>query len=138
MPERVGLAEDKRHDWVVDVPVTITIEDTLEPSYWAHIAAQMEPLDNIEVRCEDGSWVAYLIVAFCERNYAKVVLDRVIKLDTRADAPMTSIKHKVEWKGPVLRFAVIRLSDSQILHSGDKSKELAQAWMLEYEKTLGR
>ena len=108
MPDRVGLAEDKRHDWVVDLPMTVTIEQALEPSYWAHVASQMDPLDHIELRAEDGSYVAYLVVAFCERNYARVVLDRVVKIEESREAPLSSQKHKVDWKGPAMKWCVIR------------------------------
>lgn len=138
MPDRIGHAEDKRHDWVVDLPITVTLEQALEPSYWAHVAAQMEPLDHIELRSEDGAWVAYLIVSFCERNYAKVVLDRVIKLESSDEVPLSTVKHKVEWKGPSLKFCVIRVSDSQLLQSGMREKHTAHAWMIEHEKTLAR
>lgn len=138
MPEFVGLAEHKRHDWVVDIPISVTIEEVMDPSYWAHVAAQMEPLDHIEVRADDGSWVAELIVRMCEKNYAHVVLKQLTKLDAPTEAPQSSTKHKVEWKGPALRWSVIRLADSQIIHSGDKSRDFAYAWMQEHEKAMNR
>ena len=137
MPERIGLAENKRHDWVVDVPISVCLEDVMEPSYWAHVSAEMDPLDHIEVRSEDSSWVADLIVQFCERNYAIVVLKQLVKLDPTTEVPITSIKHKVEWKGGIHRWSVIRLADSQMLQSSFKSKELAHAWLIEHEKTVG-
>lgn len=136
MPERIGLSEDKRHDWVVDLPMTVTLEEALEPSFWAHVSAQMEPLDHIEVRSEDGSWVAFLIVSFCERNYAKVVLDRQVKLDDNQEVPLATVKHKVEWKGPHLRFCVIRIADAALLQQGMRDKQAAYQWMTEHEKTL--
>jgi len=138
MPDRVGLAEHKRHDWVVDVPLGVTVEQATEPAFWAHVAAQMDPLDHIELRAEDGSWVAYMIVAYCERNYAKVVLDRVVKLEANHEIPMASRKHSVEWKGPHLKWSVIRMSDREVLKSGMSSKGEAANWMTEHEKTIGR
>src|SRR3990167_9140526 len=81
MPERFGLAETKRQDWVANLPMTVTLQQALDSSYWAHVADIMQPLDHIELRAEDGSWVADLIVADCERNYAKFVLKSITKLD---------------------------------------------------------
>lgn len=138
MPDRVGLAENKRQDWVVDVPVSVTLEQAMEPSYWAHVAELMEPLDHIELRCEDGSWVADLIVQFCERNYARVVLKNLTKLEPVTDAPANAIDHKVQWKGPVLKFCVIRVSDDKIIKQGIKSKPLAYDELQEHEKSLRR
>jgi len=138
MPDRIGLADDKRHDWVVDLPMSVTLEQAMEPSYWAHVAAQMDPLDHIELRAEDGSWVAYLIVSFCERNYATVVLDRQIKLGDDREVPLSTIKHRVDWKGPQMRWCVVRVSDSALLHQGEREKGAAYQWLQDHEKTLQR
>src|SRR6266404_9387537 len=75
MPDRFGLVGQKQNVFVVDLPMTVTLDEALQPSYWAHVAEQLTPLDEIKVRAEDGSFVAYLIVGWCGRNYAHVVLD---------------------------------------------------------------
>ena len=134
MPERIGLAEDKRHDWVVDAEFGTTLEQVLEPSYWSHMASQMVPGDHIEVRAEDFSWVAYLIVHYSERTYAKVVLDRIVRIESSSEAPAVSLKHKTEWKGPHHKWVVIRISDSQMLHSGCKTRIEADEWLRNHEK----
>jgi len=134
MPERMGLAEDKRHDWVVDIPITVQREEILDPSYWAHVAEQMEPMDHIEARWEDGSKIIYLVVQMCERNYARVALHGELTLDTAISVPTGSEKYKVEFKGTRLQWTVIRIADSVTLHSGAKSRELATAWMLDHER----
>lgn len=134
MPERMGLAEAKRHDWVVDAEYGMTVDQILEPAYWSHVAAQMTPGDHIEVRAEDFSWVAYLIVQYAEKTYAKVVIDRVVRIEKSDELPAVSIKHKVEWKGPHHKYAVIRISDSQMLSSGHKTRGEADEWMRNHEK----
>lgn len=138
MPERIGHAEDKRHDWVVDLPMSVTLEEAMEPSYWAHVAEQMDPGDHIEVRAEDMSWIAFLIVSYCERNYAKVVLDRAVKIGADTDAPVGSIKHRVEWKGPLNKYSVINVATSKVLQSGLRTKEAAMTWLQDHERTIGR
>jgi len=134
MPERMGLAEDKRHDWVVDIPLTVTRDEIFEPAFWAHVSDQMQPMDQIEARWEDGSKILYLTVQMCERNYAKVVLRSELTFDTDISVPTGAEKHVVEWKGPRLQWSVIRVSDSVSLHSGAKSRELAMAWMIDHER----
>lgn len=136
MPDRVGLAESKRNDWVVDLPVDVTLEEAMEPSYWAHVAEQMQPLDHIELRAEDGSWIGFLIVRMCEKNYAKVALDRIVKLEVSMEVPAESVKHKVEWKGPHHKFVVVRIADSQMLQNGFATRDLAIGWMKDHEKTM--
>ena len=136
MPDRFGEAEFKRHDWVVDVPVGVSVEQLLDPAFWAHVASQMDPFDHIEARAEDGSWIAYLVVRICERNYAKVSIDRVLEFsDQVAEAPV-STKHKIEWKGPHHKYVVIRLADSQAVQSGFKSRYDAETWMRQHERGM--
>lgn len=136
MPDRIGHAEDKRHDWVVDAPVGITIEDIMDPSYWSLIATTMEPLDHIEVRADDGKWIANLIVRQCERTYAKVHLVSVIEFKENAELPQVSAKHKVEFKGGTLKNCVVRIKDDAVLQSGCKTRDEAEQWLRNYERTV--
>lgn len=134
MPERFGEAEFKRHDFVADIPAGTTLEQILEPAYWAHVSKDMDPFDHIEARAEDGSWVAYLVVLFAERTYARVKLDRAVKIDEAIEQADKYAKHKVEWKGPHFKFAVIRMSDNAKVQDGFKTRPEADAWMRNHEK----
>ena len=53
-PQRRGLAEQMRQDWVVNAEEGTSVQDVLDPSYWAHIAAELQQYDHIEVRLETG------------------------------------------------------------------------------------
>ena len=136
MPDRMVLAEHKRQDWVVDLPVGVTLEMAMEPGYWAHVAAQMEPLDHVELRADDGSWVAFLIVRYCERSYAIVHLVSRVDLAGPTDAPSSTQKHRVEWKGGAMKHCVIRNADGAVLHQGERDKQAAVNWMIEHEKSM--
>src|SRR5690349_19984275 len=81
MPDRIGLAEHKRQDWVADVPVGIRVEDLLAPEYWAHKSIEFKPYDTIEARADDGSYIDYLRVLYADRSYANVILEHVVKID---------------------------------------------------------
>lgn len=136
MPDRMGLAEHKRNDWVVDVEASVTAEDIQEPAFWSLVADQLNPLDKVEVRPDDGKWIAELRVIRCERTYALMQLVSLMEIKQNAELMPTSIKHKVEYKGTHYKNAVIRLSDNQILQSGFKTREEAQMWLTSYEKRL--
>ena len=133
MPDRCKHAEFTNTRWTVNVESGRTPQDILAPSYWSHTAFQMQPFDEIQARAEDGKWVAYLVVRFCEKNFAIMHLDRLIEFKDNAEIPETSIRHKVEWKGPQHQYAVIRLSDSQMLHSKCKTREEAAEWLRNHE-----
>lgn len=136
MPDRVGLAEHKRKDWVADVELGTTLEDIQNPAFWSMVSKDFDPFDTIEVRVDDGKWIAHLRVISCERTYAKVQLLRVEEIGGNAEGSPISAKHKVAWKGPHLRFAVIRLSDDAMLQSGYKTREEAETWLRNYERNI--
>jgi len=135
-PTRMKLAENERQDWIVNAELSHTVEDLTNPGYWAHMAAQLQPYDHIEVRAEDGSWIANLIVIQVDRSWAKVMMvSKYDLLDTEV-LPSSVAKHKVEWKGPQHRFAVIRLADQVVVRNGFQTKDEANGWMREHEKVI--
>ena len=133
---RMKLAQYERQDWIANAEIHHTIDDILKPGYWAHMAAKLTAFDHIEVRAEDGSWVAYLLVIQADRLWAKVVLDHKIDLVSAEEMPSTSPEHTVEWKGPHRRFGVVRVSDQELIRADFHTKEEASQWMREHERTI--
>lgn len=137
-PQRIALAEQLRQDWVVNAEEGTTVQDVLDPGYWAHMAAQFQVYDHIEVRLETGEWILELIVLDVGRNYARVFLaHRHDFAEVDMTIPANAITHKVEWKGPQRKFVVIRLSDSAAVQEGFASKPEAMAWMENHIKSSG-
>lgn len=134
---RFKLAEGVRNVWAANLEYGLTLEDILAPSYWAFVAPQLTPYDQIEARAEDGSWVAYLIVTGVDRTWARVAVDRVVKLTTSDVSITQAAAHDVVWKGPQLKYTVVRLSDSAKIKEGFKTKDEAAFWLREYERTVG-
>lgn len=135
-PARMKLAEYDRQDWVANAERGHTVEDCLEPGYWAHMAAQMGFGDHIEVRAEEGEWIAELLVVEVGTGYAKVMVRARYDLVQPDALPAVTPKHEVAWKGPQHRFAVIRLSDQVMVKAEFKTREDAAAWMREHERVI--
>ncbi len=134
-PQRISLAEQWRQDWVVNAEESTTIDDVLDPGYWAHTAGQMQKFDRVEVRLETGEWIADLIVVDVGRNWASMHLIQKHELEKPSAHPAMAAKHEVLWKGPHLKFCVVRLSDKEILQSG-MEKNAAIVWLQNYEQTI--
>lgn len=133
-PQRMRLAEYETQHWVCTAEQGTVVKDLLEPSYWAHCSAQFKPYDHVEVRIDDGTWLVNLLVLGCDRNWARVHLLSEHKL-TSADVSLSqAVKHEVQWKGPHLKFCVIRLSDKEVVKDGIADKKDAFAWMSNHEK----
>jgi hypothetical protein len=134
---RMRLAEYERQDWVANIEFGVSQEDIMVPGFWAHMASYMKPYDHIEARADDGTWVAYLIVTGCDRTWARVALDRVVKLTSKDVSETVAVQHRVEWKGPQNKFTVIRVADLEPIRNGFATKEEANQWMREHERTIG-
>ena len=133
--QRFGLAEQMRQDWVVNAEEGTLVNDVLEPGYWAHIAYKMQVYDRIDVRLETGEWLMELVVLDVGRNYARVHLAKKHDfVETNLDAPVSAIKHKVEFKGPQRKWAVIRIADSAVVQEGFQGKAEAILWLQNHER----
>lgn len=135
---RFKLAEYERNDWILNVPHGTELEDCLPTDFWAHIAAKLRPYDHIEIRAEDGSWLAYVLVLGCDRNWAKVhVLEKYELTDVKL-AFSNEAKVIPKWTGPQTKWRAQRVSDGAIL-SGDEvflSKDDVIQWIRAYEDKL--
>ncbi len=134
-PNRVLLAEAARNLWVANAEEGTTIQDVLEPSYWAHKASELRPYDRIEVRLETGEWVAEVMVVSQGLNWAKVHLLHKHDLMLSTEAPPESQKHIVKWRGPQHKWCVVRIADNACLQN-NMEKELAEDWLRKHERTV--
>jgi len=136
-PSRINLAEYVRQDWVVNAEEGTTVEQAQDPAYFAHVAAKFKPYDHIEVRAEDGAWIAEFLVVDCSRTWAKVFTLSYHKLAEKVEASKPEAKYKVAWKGPQRLHAVIRVADNAIISEGHSSAEIAQLALKQHEQVTG-
>lgn len=134
-PQRIGLRENKRQDWAVDAEEGTTVQDVLDAQYWAHMASQFAPYARVEVLEETGAWMLDLVVINCGRNWAQVHVLHRYDLVERSETMPSATKHKVEWKGPSLKFCVIRLADGEMIQKDLPSKVAASEWLASYERS---
>lgn len=133
-PGRMQLAEYARQNWVANAPEGATIEDCQQPGFWSLMAAQMKPYDRVEVRADDGTWIAEFLVLGCDRTWARVHPLGNYKLTTVDVSQSESQKYEMRWRGPQHKWSVVRLADQVAVKEGCETKEAAAAWMKEHEK----
>ena len=134
LPPDIGLAEEYRQDWVVNVKADVHKDEVLDPAFWAHVAEMMKPFDTIEVRWEDGSLIRNLRVVWAQKGYARVHLVSDEELEkVNPDSEVKSMTYEVRWKGPVKRFAVIRRKDQKEIQDGFMDKAAANKWISDNE-----
>ena len=135
-PSRMLTAEYSRQDFVANAEVAHTVEDLLQPSYWSHMASQLNAYDHIEVRSDDGSWLVELLVTEVGKNYAKVIIRHKYDLVGAVEPSAVSATHEVKFMGPQKKHVVIRLSDGQSIKEGISKRDEAEAWLKDYERTI--
>jgi len=115
------------------------LEEMIDPAYWAHVGPKLKPYDRIEVRAEDGTYFAELLVLACDRTWAKVHVLNWWDLSTQdvaiTEAAAASSKFEIKHT-PGLRWHVIRKSDRQTMHKDCQTKAEAGSWLTEYLKTV--
>jgi len=126
--------------WVVTAEQGTTKKDIMTPSYWSHVAAQFRPYDRIEVRVDDGTYFAELLILACDRTWAKVH-ELTFHSLTTSDVSMTQASEEmaefdVKWNGPANKFIVLRKSDNEVIKKGFDDKEEAQKFLSGYMKTI--
>ncbi len=136
------LSQYARNVWMASPSVTTPFERLLEPDYWAHVAAQLRPMDQIEIYPEDMSYFAKLIVTDIGTGAVRVVpVVNPISLhakDTQSLKKTLSDDFDVKWVSPTLKYGVIRKSDNERLKHGFQDPALAWEWADGHVKTIGR
>ena len=139
----LARAEHKRDVLFITPEHGVTMDDVMDPRYWAHVAARIRPFTQIEVLFDDCSEWALLLVVDCDQTWAKVRKLQHINLNENDAAEIAQIRAdsvendiEVKWKGPSHKFAVIRKSDNVMLKSGHASKEDAAKWIAEYKSNI--
>lgn len=128
--------------WMASPAVGVPFERVLETEYWAHVAAQLRPMDKIEIYPEDMSYYALLLVTETGTAEARVVaIIKPIPLhvkETESLKKILSDDFDVKWVSPTLKYGVIRLSDKERIKAGFQDPEAAWLWTAGHVKTMGK
>lgn len=140
---RIRLAEFSRQTHVAVAPAGAKLDDILTPDFWVHVQSTIRAWDRIELRAEDGSWFADLVVtqsgmAFKVRPLTVINKDgKVLTLSTPQEVGTTSNAlrapkgYVIDYGGPLHRYRVVRKSDGEVLHYGMDEDE-AIRWAIRH------
>ena len=143
MPKRFKVKEFMRTTFVAVAEQGTTQEDLLRPDFWSNIAAQVKPWDEIEVLSDDGTFYGEYLVLSCSKTWVKVKEMRYEDLTQGAKktngvgvAEESQSEFSVKWRGPVLKWCVIRILDKQPIKDGFVSEADARTALDEYLKAV--
>lgn len=138
--DRIKNGEYARQVHRVTPEAGTSLEEVLEPSYWANVAAKFTQGDKVEILPEDGAYYAEALVVVCSRIHAKLqlLLHKQFHEQEKPAAKENKPKDPFEiaFKGPQRRWSVIRTSDLTYVKEGFGDKEAAQKWLEDNLKDL--
>lgn len=133
-------AEIVRNCHALTVPAETTREDLERPSFWMHEAAKMRAFDRIEVRWADGLKWADVLVLSTGAGFARIHVLSMMDLsggDASADEEGDDFAScYVKYRGPSVRWSVMRKSDNLVVKEGLASRTDALIEARQYDKTV--
>lgn len=137
---RFGTFERFNQRFAFNAEINTTLEEVLEPGVWASVAKLLNPFDRIEVRSEDCTWLAELLVLEVGKQYARVKVLHYHRLDSESmpARPLPQDALEVAWKGPQNKWSVIRKADGVYLSKENATREAAEVAKRNYEQTILR
>lgn len=136
-------------EWVITCEYGTQIKDLLRPEFYCNIANRINKNDTIRAIFEDGSYLVDLLVIEVDKEnvtpvWIKTIITNLIDIKKSRDLsleikeePSKEIKkeeHNVEFedpnvvikfRGPVLKWSVLRKGDNAVLREKIESKEQA-------------
>jgi hypothetical protein len=128
--DRFALAEHARQFWVATVEKEVTLDQLLEPSFWAHIARRVTPGARIEVHTDAMTWMAELYVRSTGESGISVSplsFHEFTSKDMETETKDYTIKHR----GAYAKWSIMRKSDGAVIEDKIQTAQEAAQRMLE-------
>lgn len=129
-PSRFAANEYVNTDWTVTVEAGTSLDDVLNPAFFANVSVKLHAYDHIRVRIDTGEWYAELLVLDCARTWAKTIKLSEHKL-VKDGSPEQEAddQYFVKHNGPHFKFCVIRKADKEVIKDGFATKQEAHSWL---------
>lgn len=138
-PSRFASAVHAHNTWTAMIPAGVTLNDILkDPNYFAHVASQIRVGDEIRLVAEEGTWVAWLYVAFVNGKHIVASLRQELKLDTNFES-RDELRERfvVKLCGP-LKYCIMDQETGQRVREGIENEVAARRQLDDYIKALSR
>jgi hypothetical protein len=137
-PTRLQRAEHYCVQYAVVLPGGVTLDQAMEPDYWAHVGKNLRQHDTIRLIPEDGSFFAEALVLTSGPGFAKLKMLRQLSLEEDGEPVAATLDFFTKYNGPHDKHVVIRRSDGEKLKTGFATKPEAQRWLDEHAAAVNR
>lgn len=134
---RLGLAAEKRNEWVIWCKIETEPEDVLKPEFWEHIARHFKRGDIVEVMPDDLAWEMNVRVLDMGSNWASVVKRHFVEHEKREKVKSElPVHYKIDWAGQTDMFRVTFKGEN--LKKGFATEKLARQFVDNHASALKR
>jgi hypothetical protein len=132
-PKRFSLENSgqTRNEWRAVLESGRPYESIFKSEFWAHVSKSLKIGDHIEILNDEMTFASKVIVVDARASGARVQEIQGGKSDL---APVTDANavegYSIEYKGPHLKFCVVRKSDGARLREGFVNVVEAQTWAI--------
>jgi hypothetical protein len=130
----LSAAEYIRREWRITVDPATTLDDMMNPGYWAHVAAQLRTGDEITAVAEDNSFYAKFFVRFARRLEASVSLIQHVELEAVAVTTELASEYSIKFRGQRSKFTILK--GKEVLRDGFETENQAKAYLEDHLKAL--
>jgi hypothetical protein len=134
-PTSILLAEHTTATYHHTPEFQTSIDEVLGNDYWEHLARKLRPGDEIKVFAADATYYLHLVVRAATRN--EVVLGVLSKVLFKSEAVITtSAKYDVKYRGPSVRWSVMKVADGSVIRDNFQTQEEAEKWLTNHDKAM--
>lgn len=135
-------------EWVITCEYGTQVKDLLRPEFYCNIANRINKNDTIRAIFEDGTYLVDLLVIEVDRQnvtpvWIKPIITNLIDIQKSKDFSLGAVKEPkepkkedtnidfedpnvvIKFRGPVLKWSVLRKGDNAVLREKIESKEQA-------------
>lgn len=129
-------AEHARRVLRANIPSGVSVEDVVKPAFFTHHTAVIRGGDIIEAACEDGSWMAWLWVAYVSK--AEVVVHQLWHTEIKVTDKVKSASHEIKWRGPTAKWSILETGTGKVVEDKIESQPAAHKHLAAHLQSMAR
>lgn len=143
-PARLSVATFRREIYDFIAPRGLTPEQILEPGRWMRMAQLLKPWDHVELRSDEGSFYAELLVTAVDANGVHfAILPSGVSLGgvgAAGSAKRAESGEYIKHLGPFQQWAAVRGEGDkmEVIQDQFKTEALAASWLGSYLATVSK
>lgn len=133
-PMQLNLEAHYTQRYAIFVPATTTMDDVLQPGWWAHVAKKLRPCDEVKIIPEDMAWRAVVFVRAVGRVEAIVQMIEFTEIGGHEAIAAADAPYYAKYGSPSVMFRVHRRDNNEVVKDHFQTREQAERWILNHVK----